>query len=307
MRSPCCFLALCLLALVCSGEETPPRNRAPSGTAAADLKAANDVARAAYRDARERALAACGPIVLWDGDNLIFRYGTYRRVSQPTPAFYHDLKTTGHMALGLAAMLGDQPDTELSAQQRFALKRYRESIAAVRQAVRHLPLSKLQRQRQEKILDACADHVNKVIDSGKAPVKDLRALLRGLRPLLDDNTADAARGQIDALHRDMQRYRAQLSDAEWKKLRVIVQGSQPPRKNNLAVQFFARLLDEPGEGGRIVYAEMIFDESKALALLAAWDLDARVAEDVWEDPGHLHRDLLGPAARAYLDRLFGKK
>ena len=41
---------------------------------------------------------------------------------------------------------------------------------------------------------------------------------------------------------------ARLSDAEWKSLRVIVQGSAQPRKGHLAVQYFARLLGEAGEG-----------------------------------------------------------
>src|SRR5581483_6396097 len=70
-----------------------------------DLKAANETARAAYRAAREHALAEAGPVVLWDGDELVFRYGSYRRVSRPTPTVYHDLKTTGHMVLGLYALV----------------------------------------------------------------------------------------------------------------------------------------------------------------------------------------------------------
>jgi hypothetical protein len=105
----------------------------------------------------------------------------------------------------------------------------------------------------------------------------------------------------------MQGYRARLSDVDWKKLRVIVQGSQQVRKGHVALQYFARLLGEPGEGARIIYAEAIFDEEKALALLGTKDIDAQVGQDIWGEPKRLHQDLLGPAARAYLDELFGKK
>jgi hypothetical protein len=308
MRSPCCLAAVCLLVLTCSGEEAPPPDKAPTAKeAAAELKAGNELARAAYRAARERVLAGLGPVVLWDGDDLVFRYGNYRRVGRPTPAFFHDLKTTGHLVLGLDALLGDAGEGEIGARLRFELRRYREAVGNVRVAMASRPLSKAQRVRQMKVLDACLDYLAKVLETGKAPARELRALLHDVAPKLDENSREAAQAQIDGLHREMRQYRAQLSEAEWKRLRVIVQGSQPPRKDHLAVQYFARLLGEPGEGERIVYAEMLFDETKALALLGTKLLDARVGQDVWEDPSRLHQDLLGPEARAYLDVLFGKR
>jgi hypothetical protein len=83
-------------------------------------------------------------------------------------------------------------------------------------------------------------------------------------------------------------------------------GSQLPRKDNLAVQYFARLLGEKGEGKRIVYAEAIFDEAKALALLGTRRIDTRIGEDFFDDPLRMHRDLLGDAGKARLDELFAK-
>jgi hypothetical protein len=280
---------------------------AQDGEPAADLKAANAAARGAYRAARERAWAEAGPIVLWDGEDLVFRYGNYRKVSQPIPPLYHDLKISGHMALGLHALLAAGGDSALTPPHLFELNRFRESIRKVRHALKSRGLTPAQLDRQEKMLDACDGYLGKVIDSQKVRQDELRDLLRGFRPILAENNLDAARAQIDGMYREMKRIREQLTDAEWKTLRVIVQGSQPPRKDNLAVQFFSRLLNEPGEGARIIYAEMLFDESKALSLLGAKLLDTRLGEDVWEDPGRMHRDLLGDAARVYLDELFRKK
>src|SRR3954462_7953833 len=51
---------------------------------------------------------------------------------------------------------------------------------------------------------------------------------------------------------------------EWERLTVVVMGRQLPRRDNLAVRYFAPLLGEPGEGRRIVYAESLFDDPKAL-------------------------------------------
>src|SRR6202044_872306 len=106
------------------------------------------------------------------------------------------------------------------------------------------------------------------------------------------NTAQATRAQIDSLHREMTAYRAKLSEEEWRQLRVIVQGSAMPRKSNMAVQYFARLLGEKGEGRRIRYAEALYDETRALALLGTQVLDTQLGSDVYDDPLRLHRDLL---------------
>jgi hypothetical protein len=69
------------------------------------------------------------------------------------------------------------------------------------------------------------------------------------------------------------------------------------------VQYFARLLGEEGEGQRIVYAEAIFDESRALDLLGTRLIDTRIGTAFFEDASRMHRDLLSDAAREYLDEV----
>ena len=76
-----------------------------------------------------------------------------------------------------------------------------------------------------------------------------------------------------------------------------------PRQNHLAVQYFAKLLGEQGEGARIVYAESLFTESQALKRLGTHVLDTQIGRDMFGDPWRMHRDLLGVAAAEYLDQL----
>jgi hypothetical protein len=84
---------------------------------------------------------------------------------------------------------------------------------------------------------------------------------------------------------------------------VVILGSAAPRKGSLTVQYFARLLGEPGEGARIVYAESIRDESKALDLMATWAVDTGIGVDFFNDPLRMHRDLLADVAQDYLPLL----
>jgi hypothetical protein len=64
-------------------------------------------------------------------------------------------------------------------------------------------------------------------------------------------------------------WRATLTDGEWERLTVIARGGQLPRRGDLAVQHFARLLGEPGEGRRGLYAEGHGDSSRHKASIAS--------------------------------------
>jgi hypothetical protein len=85
---------------------------------------------------------------------------------------------------------------------------------------------------------------------------------------------------------------------------VIVMGGQLPRRENLAVQYFARLLGETGEGKRVLYAEGVSDESRALDLLATHIIDSRIGERMFGTGEAMRQDILGRDAGRYLDQLF---
>jgi hypothetical protein len=66
------------------------------------------------------------------------------------------------------------------------------------------------------------------------------------------------------------------------------------------VQYFARLLGQSGEGRRIIYAESLFEEPRALDLLATHLVDSRIGVEFFNDPERMKRDLLSDAAQQYL-------
>src|SRR5262245_43987062 len=146
------------------------------------LKSANEEARSAYKAAREHLLAQAGPIVLFDGDALIFRYGSHRRVRRVVPALYEDLKTVGHMVMGLHALIAPYGDGKLDERRLFVLARYLESVESASKAVVQLNLNKERLARQQKILDACRAVLKKVIADRAVVVKDVMKELRAVRP-----------------------------------------------------------------------------------------------------------------------------
>jgi hypothetical protein len=306
-----------LIALFASGED---RVRSPAPHAAAAnaynygqriptpdaLLALNEASRAAYRRAREEALAHCGPVVLLEGDDLVLVYGLYRTTAHITPDVYHTLKSISHIPLALHALLDGRAGGALDERRIYDLKQYRILIDAAVSGLGDRGLSAEQLKQAKVITGESLAFIARIIEARQVEGKDLDAYRRRMRPLIDASVAEAARAQIDALHRQMKAWKGRLTEAEWRQLHVIVMGKQLPRPRNMAVQYFARLLGEAGEGERIVYAEGIFDEALALDLLGTRLLDTRIGVTFFDDPSRMYRDLLSDAATQYLDELFPK-
>ena len=118
------------------------------------------------------------------------------------------------------------------------------------------------------------------------------AFTRKMTPLLMANASAAARAALDSLHHQVCEWKGQLTPQDWNDLTVLVIDRQLPRKDNLAVQYFARLLGQPGEGKRLIYAEGLGNEPRALDLLATHLVDTQVGIDFFNDPNRMARDLL---------------
>jgi polyhydroxyalkanoate synthesis regulator phasin len=305
---------LFLLAFVALGDDAGPRPAPQDAVPTAEngknsqaddaLLVLNNASRDAYRRAREEALARCGPIVVLEGNDLVLVYGLYRCTAHVTPDLYHTLKSISHIPLAVHALLDSRVGEFLDDQSLDDLKQYRARVTAAASGLGGHGLGTEQLKRGKIITDESLALLARVIEARREETEQLDEYRHRMRSLLEANAAEAARAQIDALHRQMKTWKDQLTDAEWAQLRVMVMGMQLPRQGNLAVQYFARLLGEAGQGRRIVYAESIFDESRALDLLATRVVDTRIGTVFFEDPARMHRDLLSDGAKQYLDELF---
>jgi hypothetical protein len=271
------------------------------------LTTLNDAFRAAYRKAKEATLARSGPVILAEGDNLVLKKGGQRVEVHYTPAVYHVLKSFAHIPLALDVILATRAgavpvdDSVVGEMQEF-----RRLIAAAGATIASHGLDDEQVERQRKIIGACVKFLDSVVASRKCTREDRLGFTRRMSPLVMANAAEAARAELDALHRQVGAWKARMTEEEWKGLSVVILGSPLPRKQNLAVQYFARLLGEPGEGRRITFAESIRDESRALDLMATRALDTAIGVDFFNDPLRMHRDLLSDAAKDYLPLLIDR-
>ncbi len=234
---------------------------------------------------------------------MLLRKGKRTEV-KTRPATYAALKNIAHIPLALyTALGGPEPPAELTADRRKELERYREQVRRVKRALDGLALDKATLARQQQIVAASLQFLDGVLEAGKVDAAALAKFARGTGDLLLANAAAAAAAQLEALHKQVTTWKADMTDAEWKRLRVLILGSALPRQGNVNTQYFARLLGQSGEGGRLLYAEGIFDEARALNLLATAVLDGHIGRAFFGDERRMHRDLLGDGAEAHLKKM----
>jgi hypothetical protein len=82
-------------------------------------------------------------------------------------------------------------------------------------------------------------------------------------------------------------------------------GAKLPRVGNLQYEYFANALGR-GADRRLIYAESVFDQARAMSLLATIVTDRKVGEAFFDDDTRMERDLLADGAQEHLMRIFGR-
>jgi hypothetical protein len=267
-----------------------------------ELKALNTASHTMYAGARARELAAIPVVIIVSGDELVLRKNGKRTAVTTTPAEYHALKSVAHTTLALFGHLSEEPGRPLNEERRTSLKEYRVLVAAAGPVVEKFGFDADTLARQKRLLARAEALADQVLRDGKVSAEDLTKFCRASRADVVANGTAAVRAQLRATHKQVMEWKRGMTDEEWAALTVIVPGVQTARAENASVQYFARLLGETsGEGRRVVYAEALWDEEKALNLLGTLRLDGKLSEAVFGDRFRMYRDFLADGARAAID------
>lgn len=283
-----------------TGAATAPAVRAPDVA----LAEANAASRVEYSRARTAALAKAGPIIeVYEGDRVVLVWGARRTEERFDPPESPNLKAVAHVPLAVWAALdlaGDQPIPDPRVAE---LRTYRDRIASARSSLTAGAFGASPLDRQILMLDASIAMLDGAMSHRSVGREDVGAFARRVAPMMLANVREAARGEIDLLHSIVSRWRAELTADEWSRLHVVIMGVHMARDGELSQQYFVRLLGEPGEGRRVVYAEGLFDEARALDMLGTHLIDGRAGAAFFGYDLRMHRDILADAARERLDEL----
>ncbi len=277
------------------------------------IDAINDLSKESYAQARSRLLSKHGPILMVGFDGLRLKYAgaTYvtgendepRRV---TPSL-HRIKSVSHgIALGIFSALNDCEATKWS-DKRPELENLRAPMITARDQNTPDDFTAEQAAREDRLLYAGSEFLTKVLNKGACPTpEELQTFINTQKDDLAAATRDTTRMYLDHLHKETNELLAKLPADQVNNTTVVIIGSQLPRSQNAATQYFARRFGEKGESPKIIYAEMIFGTEGPLGLLGTHRLDRLIAKAFFNDEWRMHRDLLADDATVYLDKLFAR-
>jgi hypothetical protein len=240
-----------------------------------------------------------------NGDNFaLLRNGQRLEANVGTP-IYDPVKTIAHIPLAIYVTL-TPGDGAVDDNRLKTLEGLRELIPPAEASLDILKLPSGSLARQKRIVATSLTFLDGVASRRKFERSRLLEFTRTMAPLVMENVAEATRAQLDATDAAVSAWRRDLSQQEWSQLRVLIIGPHMPREDLVVTQYFLRLLNEPKEGRRVVYAESLWEEPRALDLLSTHLLDGSIGEAFFGDYMRMHRDLLGDAAKEYLPRLLAK-
>jgi len=269
------------------------------------LTALNNAFRAAYSDAKSRVLASAGPTLIVNGDNFVLLRDGRRVEANVGVPIYDPVKTIAHIPLAIYVTL--TPGDGVVGEDRLkTLAGLRELIPPAEASLDTLKLAAATLARQKRIVANSLAFLDDVSGRRQYTRSSLVAFTRGIAPLVMENVTEATHAQLDATHGQVSAWRRDLSPQEWDQLHVLIIGPHMPREQLVVMQYFLRLLHEPREGRRVVYAESLWQEPQALDLLGTHLVDGSVGEAFFGDYMRMHRDLLGDAASRYLPGLLPK-
>jgi hypothetical protein len=274
----------------------------PAEQAADDLN--RDLLRV-YRKAKAVRLAQTSPaIVIAFGEAVLLRGGSEQRVDF-TPGGYDRFKDMSHTVLGFygaAALALADPKSDWV----DAFRTLRGRASAVLPQLAALSFAGDRLERQTRLLRAAIDFADRMLAAGAVTQEALTAYARQQAPLVLANATEAAAAQLDGLNALVQTWRAEMGEAEWQRLYVVVLGPRMPRAGNLQFQYFVNALGVPAVDQRLFYAEGILDVKGGLDLLATIVTDRELSATVFADRLRMDRDLLADGAEAHLLTMFGR-
>lgn len=257
----------------------------------------------AHAAARKINLASGGPIILLRDGKLVLVRNNTETTSEMILPRYDTLKVFAHMPVAIYLMLGPPGAGKLDAQRLQQLNEYRTRIDRVEKKIDQIGLTGESLERQKQFLASSKQFLEKVIQQQQFSTEELHTFTRSTLPMIKANLAGAAASQLDAMHEQVMAWKKEMTPEEWRKLRVSVKGAVLARDDNLAMQYFERLLHIKGNGMRLIYMERYVPPTPMLTLLATRSVDRGISIAFFDNPDRMFRDVLADAAAAHIKKM----
>ena len=287
---------------------TDPANEHP-------LRALRAAFRQSYDNARDQVDASMNVLVVVRfSDMFLVKNGKVVERSKGIPEKYHLLALTAHVPLMVTVSLRTHLGKPLpdDVKKDLAVK-----LTLIEPAISDLGnygFAEDEVAWQLKVLTETQAFLRSAMSEGVTE-DALRAYLNRVTQPMMELAGRAGEAQVDATHAAMTTWRNELTDAEWKNLRVIIIGLRQARDQYAQTQYFAALFpDRPnslfrGENRRVIYVEEAainrdnnaFKVERGVAATVA--LDESASTLIFNNPDTMAVDIMAEGARHRIAQL----
>lgn len=261
------------------------------------IKEHNEQAIRIYDQLKNKYTQKTDPLIIAWGDKLTFYHRGKIQEYPIVTVNYQQLKGMAHVILAVFALFDSLNEFPKNIDE---VKTYRNQIIKVEKTVRELPLSILQKDRQEKILTLTNELLDKAIKEHSISQKTINRFFSAISPLIMQNIDEATKIELSLLNQQMAKIQHQLSTEELNQLFVVIPVPKMPRQDNIVGQYFSKYLDVPVESKRLIYAEGLTDTQKILSLVGTWQIESLLSASFFHDPDRMKKDLVSTNAKEYL-------
>src|SRR4030095_628603 len=241
-------IGLVLLLTVIGARLAPEALGAGSEDASNALGRSNDTFRLAYQRARWEITAQLNPLIYCNGEVLTLVTNNARKTENMVPAKYTLLKSVDHIALTAYVILANHVDETLAPEVLQNLQDLQKQAGEARTALVSAELDADLGNRQYRIIDATNNFIRQVQNQGSVSREKLKRFASGLSHTLMQNADDGVAAQLALMSEIVSRWKSQVTEDDWSRLRVILTSGHMARERLVTWQVFSGLLHEEKEG-----------------------------------------------------------
>ncbi|MEM8702145.1 MAG: hypothetical protein AAGF82_10000 [Pseudomonadota bacterium] len=233
-------------------------------------------------------------VVTKDGEN------TYPRDGRG----YNELKTVSHVLLGIIGAVTPWPrDDAGKARMKTEFAVIQTEIGRFLTTIDDLDLPAETIARQRDMLGIAETFVNRALSGKELLRADVSAAINKMRPVWAANMRDAARTELEALHRAVTAARDDLSADEWDRIYVVSHGGPDVRAVNVVRLYLQRVMPGKMDAGQVLFAVDTHGKDKMIDYAGYVRMQRIVGAWAFGDPKRMEVDLLGYEAGAILDEI----
>jgi|GEM_PF-4819871 len=294
----CAFLAVSPPVAAASGEVSSDRSKAEAA-----MQDFNHAMLSILRRGQTELTAKTRPVMIIARNVTVVSENGEKSYPRDGPG-YNELKSVSHVLLGIIGAVTPWPDDEAATTRMTKdFTTIRSEIDSFLAVIDGLDLPKETLAKQRDMLTMAGAFIDRAMKDEDLTRAEVTQAINDMRPVWAANMRDAARTELDSLHRAVSAARKDLDADAWARTYVVSHGGPNVRAVNVVQLYLQRVMPDKVAAGQVLFAVDTHGKDKMIDYAGYTRMQRIVGAWAFGDPKRMEVDLLGYEAGAILDEM----